>query len=71
MAAVIFSPPGATTSRVLKRFKTIRLAEKYIARQSRIDPLGVSRGDYGIDASEREDSQYQRAVHPKRALNLT
>lgn len=58
--AVTLARPGAAKARVLKRFSTIRQAEKYIAQRERIDPTGVHRGDYGIDASERADAQYQR-----------
>lgn len=58
--AVTLTRPGAKRSRILKRFSTVRQAERYIAQRERIDPTGVHRGDYGIDASEKADAAYQR-----------
>jgi hypothetical protein len=58
--AVTLARPNAIRGRVLKRFNTIRQAEAYIAQRERIDPTGVHRGDYGIDASEKADAAYQR-----------
>lgn len=52
--------PGATKGRTLKRCQSVRQAEKFIARRERIDPTGVHRGDYGIDATEAAEAEYQR-----------
>jgi hypothetical protein len=41
-------------------FTTVRRAERFIAEREKTDPKGVARGDYGIDASERADYEYQR-----------
>ena len=46
--------------RVVRRFNTIRQAERFITRLERRNPEGVHRGDYGIDASECADARYQR-----------
>jgi hypothetical protein len=50
--------------RVIQRFRTIRQAEQLIAKLERRNPEAVHRGDYGIDASERADAQYQRLRRP-------
>lgn len=52
--------PGAKRGRKLGFFTSVRQAEKYIGKRERIDPTGVHRGDYTIDATERADAAYQR-----------
>jgi len=50
--------------RVIRWFRTIRQAERFIFKLERRNPEAVNRGDYGIDASERADAQYQRLRMP-------
>lgn len=38
--------------RVVARCKTVKEAEDWIASEKASDPIGVERGDYGIDAPE-------------------
>lgn len=49
---VTLERPGAGKVRVLARFRMLRSAENFIARREVRDPVGVHRGDYGIDAPE-------------------
>ena len=58
-AVVTLMRPGQAKGRVLRRFSSIVAAERYIAQRERIDPTGVHRGDYGIDATEQADAVYQ------------
>jgi hypothetical protein len=44
--------PGEKASRTLKRFRTVRQAEKYIGEIQKRDPEGVYAGAYAIDAPE-------------------
>jgi hypothetical protein len=59
-AVVTLMRPGAEQTIRLASFTTVRKAEQYIGQCERHDPEGVHRGDYGIDASERADAEYQR-----------
>jgi hypothetical protein len=59
-AIVTLARPGATRLRNLARFTTVRQAERYIEKREVRDPVGVHRGDYGIDASTRANAEYQR-----------
>jgi hypothetical protein len=43
---------GMTRQYILTRVNTIKEAEDWIAEREQIDPEGVHRGDYGIDAPE-------------------
>lgn len=58
--SVTLTRPGTAKTRVLKRFSTVHKAEKFIWKRERIDPTGVHRGDYGIDASDKAHAAYQR-----------
>lgn len=51
--------PGSNRIRRLLRCRMLRTAEKFIARRAIRDPIGVARGDYGIDAPEH-------VVNPRR-----
>lgn len=59
-AIVTLTRPGATRARRLASFTTVRRAERFIGARETRDPVGVARGDYGIDASPRADAEYQR-----------
>ena len=51
--------PGAQKIRRLAVFTTVRRAERFICMREKRDPVGVSRGDYGIDPSPRAHAEYQ------------
>lgn len=59
-AIVTLTRPGAHQAIRLASFSTVRKAEAHIAKIEQHDAEGVHRGDYGIDASERADAEYQR-----------
>ncbi len=69
-ATVTLERPGSSRVRVLRRFTTIRRAERYITECEKRDPAGVWRGDYGIDATERAHYEYQRLRSKRRKYPL-
>ena len=46
--------------RVIRRFNTVRQAERFIAKLWESNPKLVESGAYGVDASEKADAAYQR-----------
>jgi hypothetical protein len=57
--------PKSIKSTILWRGDTVFEAERFIALKAKQDPKGVARGDYGIDASEEADAEYQRIKNEK------
>jgi hypothetical protein len=68
--AVTLARPRDERARVLKRFRTIEQAERYIAQRERIDPTGVNRGDYSIDATERAYEAYCDRLSNRRRTSI-
>lgn len=64
-AIVTLERPNTGTTRTLARFTTVRRAERYIAQREKRDPVGVHRGDYGIDATARACSEYNQLFKRK------
>jgi hypothetical protein len=66
MSTITHEPTG----RLLAKCDDIREAEDLIAVFEQVDPEGVHAGDYGIDATEEEDFDFQNAIPVRPGENL-